>query len=86
MSESEGAAVRFDGIKPLKSQGRKRRRSEQDYVDVDIPAAWALIHWGDHQHQTLTIESGERWSVIMWFKKRQLSKSENPRDQKEGQT
>lgn len=67
LSESTGSAVCFDGSKPL--EGRPRRKQESQQSKVDIPAAWVLLHWGNHPHQTLPIETGERWNVIMWFKK-----------------
>jgi len=71
----QGAAVRFEGASPRPMHGRRMLRgkpggSQTDYTDVDIPSAWILLHWGDHRHQTLPIEGGERWNVIMWFKSR----------------
>ena len=29
---------------------------------------WVYIHWGHHKHKTNTLTSGERHSVILWFK------------------
>lgn len=72
-SESTGAAVRFEGMPPdcgaIDGTGDSTVAGDRmGGIDVDIPARWILLHWGQHTHQTLPIESGERWSVIMWFK------------------
>lgn len=34
---------------------------------VEVPDGCALVHWGDHEHETLPWEAGDRWSVILWF-------------------
>lgn len=79
-SESKGAAVRFEGMPPVSGTNNtkkddidRRENEDPEWIDVDIPAKWILLHWGQHTHQTLSIESGERWSVIMWFKAKEVS-------------
>eukprot|EP00747_Dinoflagellata_sp_TGD_P079737 gnl/TRDRNA2_/TRDRNA2_160621_c0_seq2.p1 gnl/TRDRNA2_/TRDRNA2_160621_c0~~gnl/TRDRNA2_/TRDRNA2_160621_c0_seq2.p1 ORF type:complete len:228 (-),score=20.27 gnl/TRDRNA2_/TRDRNA2_160621_c0_seq2:84-767(-) len=69
----KGCGVRFFGGRTLldvaSSQIREAIQPSSSVV-VDIPAGWALLHWGDHEHETVPWEAGERWSVILWFKER----------------
>lgn len=63
----KGCGVRFFGRRSLDGTSPVPPSST---VVVDIAAGWALLHWGDHEHETVPWETGERWSVILWFKKR----------------
>jgi len=73
-----GCGVRFFGARRLagaptdagaQSVGMSGAAAESSCL-VDVPAGFALLHWGDQEHETAPWEAGERWSVILWFKEK----------------
>lgn len=66
----EGCGVRFFGAKALKGANAPPERFLASSVVVDVPPGAVLMHWGDQEHETAPLKQGERWNVILWFKKR----------------
>eukprot|EP00931_Biecheleriopsis_adriatica_P110400 TRINITY_DN84671_c0_g1_i1.p1 TRINITY_DN84671_c0_g1~~TRINITY_DN84671_c0_g1_i1.p1 ORF type:complete len:255 (+),score=56.90 TRINITY_DN84671_c0_g1_i1:46-810(+) len=70
VEQLQGCDVRF--FDPMGLGGEKARGEGLKGCSVlaTVPAGWALLHWGEQEHETLPIKAGERWSVILWFKER----------------
>jgi len=65
-TDCEGTQVRFHGHRSTKIYKPDYWAGE---VDITPQKLWALVHEGQHQHETLPVQSGERWNVVLWFKK-----------------
>eukprot|EP01084_Bolivina_argentea_P241946 406025_1 len=46
----------------------KQFKNKTRKIPVVTNTGWALIHYGDFVHETLPIESGVRWNLVLWFK------------------
>ena len=73
-SDQDGCKVRFEGAQhltqPLPRGGGGAPGAYSPYTEVDLPPGYALLHRGRHPHDVTPIEAGERWSLILWYKRR----------------
>jgi len=73
-SDQDGCKVRFEGAQhltqPLPRGGGGVPGAYSPYTEVDLPPGYALLHRGRHPHDVTPIEAGERWSLILWYKRR----------------
>ena len=68
-----GSQVMFYGTKALHniSDDSSDSKANEDFrFLVDQEAGSATIHWGEHPHETLRLESGRRTNIVMtlWYK------------------
>lgn len=43
-------------------------KTSRHRIPVIAKSGWAIIHDGDYVHETMPIESGQRWNIVLWFK------------------
>ena len=74
-------AVSFEGDHRLTSAQSQGGLPHYERTVVNIPAGWALLHHGGHPgpHEVTPITGGERWSIILWYKKKRQGTSTRDR-------
>ena len=64
-----GTAIRFYGRQPLHSNDLTKEDENECWLDyANFAAGSAVLHWGQHEHETLPWRSGMRSNVILWFR------------------
>jgi len=63
----EGSQVHFFGKKPTAIM--QPQFDLDRTIHIQTHSRWALIHLGSHQHETTPIIEGDRWNVVLWYKK-----------------
>mmetsp|Transcript_323 Transcript_323/g.271 ORF Transcript_323/g.271 Transcript_323/m.271 type:complete len:228 (-) Transcript_323:47-730(-) len=43
-------------------------KTSRHRIPVVAKSGWVVIHDGDYVHETMPIESGLRWNIVLWFK------------------
>ena len=70
LSEQEGCKVCFEGGQYVTSGGSVASGVyTPSFTEIDLPPGYCLFHRGRHPHQVMSIERGERWSLILLYKR-----------------
>lgn len=71
----KGTEVRFHGLKRLLTNDSVEDGPEMFDFNSFAPGT-VLMHWGQHEHETLPWKGGVRSSVILWFRHGELTARE----------
>jgi hypothetical protein len=65
----EGSRVKFNGIL------HDSNSLQNEHIEVEQKPGMSLLHVGQHWHESTSLESGERYNLIFWFRSRKSLQS-----------
>lgn len=72
----QGSQVKFYGRRSIHGVKIEEDKELNPIILVEQQQGYATIHWGDHPHETLPIERGQRTNIILTFLFKDKSRSQ----------